>query len=223
MRLCQLNSCQIPINSKLAPFCLTCCKVQTVHKWLLLRKGQRRKMGLDSSLNLASDQTWASCQPASQPACRANWTTLTPASSPHIVHLPDLHISILTDARFLRSSHDPIWSDRRLLPNHSHHCQLLTSSSAQSLLCATASHRLQWLLCRELLWFLKSLVIGRILRQPAAAGRIKPRRAHTETGRPPNQSQAPAARFLLRRRRSQRSVFQMEVVQLLLLQWETGF
>ena len=45
---------------------------------------------------------------------------------------------------------------------------------------------------RLLLWFLKSLVIARILRQPPAAGRIKPRRAHTQTGRPPNQSQAPA-------------------------------
>ena len=72
-------------------------------------------MGLDSScLNLASEQTWAI-----QPACRANWITLTPSSTPPPLslsvgpkaRLPDLHISILTDVRFLRSSHDPIWSD----------------------------------------------------------------------------------------------------------------
>ena len=123
-----------------------------------------------------------------------------------IVHLSP--ISILTDVRF-----------HRFLPR-SHLVEQAPTVAAKSLQAAptalrppTASHRLQWLLCRWLccqrspLWFLKSLVIARILRQPAPApGRIKPRRAHTETGRPPNQLRRRQincrAKFLLRRRRS---------------------
>ena len=151
--------------------------LQSVHRWLLLRKGQRRKMGLDSScLNLASEQTWAS-----QPACRANWITLTPPSSPPPLSLSWSHISPPRPAHL--HSHwcqiSPILPRShlvRLLPNHSHHCQLLTSSSAHSaLLCATASHRLQWLLCRSLCWPappLVSKVSGNCPHPaPAASGR----------------------------------------------------
>ena len=169
--------------------------LQSVHRWLLLRKGQRRKMGLDSScLNLASEQTWAS-----QPACRANWITLTPPSSPPPLSLSWSHISPPRPAHL-----------------HSHWCQI-SPILPRSHLVRPASCSLPALLTlhcsapplptdcsgcsaarsagRLLLWFLKSLVIARILRQPPAAGRIKPRRAHTQTGRPPNQSQAPADRL----------------------------
>ena len=125
---------------------------------------------------------------------------LCPASTGSVTHSSPYHSSRRQpgESTTLFSLEDFLPRSHLVPPPSLHSCQItLHCQQAHSHLRRAPPHRLPPTAVarsagRLLLWFLKSLVIARILRQPPAAGRIKPRRAHTQTGRPPNQSQAPA-------------------------------
>ena len=142
---------------------------------------------------------------------------LCPASTGSVTHSSPYHSSRRQpgESTTLFSLEDFLPRSHLVPPPSLHSCQItLHCQQAHSHLRRAPPHRLPPTAVarsagRLLLWFLKSLVIARILRQPPIQVESS-RAAHTETGRLPQLRAQPRqinsrARFLLRRC-SQRSV-----------------